>query len=886
MQLLLALVILALLYLFTQVRHLRKSVESLQRQLRELAREIPTRAFEDQTQEAASEPDLDLDPIGLEPEALAASHSPADSQSAVTTPPPQAAFAREQGAPSPQKHTATATSPVFFDRALTWLKRYFTEGNVIVRVGVIVLFFGVAFLLRYANQQGVLPVQLKLCSVAALGVALLAIGWRLRRMRVTYGLILQGGGLGILYITVFAALRLFHLIPPSISFALLVVMVILSAALAVLQNARSLAVMAVTGGFLAPILSASGQGDHVTLFSYYALLNAGIVAIAWFKAWRILNLLGFVFTFVIASLWGVLNYTPANLPSAQFFLVLFFLFYVSIAIFFARRQPPNLTGYVDASLVFGVPLVGFGLQAGIVYQYQYGLAWAAFALGVFYSLLLILCRRFGGATYRLLAEAYLALAAVFLSLAIPFALDGEWVASVWALEGAGVLWVSLRQRRQLGAAFALALQVLAGVYFLAAQWHRDGEAFLVNSVFLGGVLLALSNGVSSYLLRHSSPDILRVIRRCSQPLLLLALTWWFLNGAQEALANIAPMYVYVAMLLFVATSCMVLGFLELKLQWSELRFTGFGLLLFMLLAAGWALQNLNHPGESWGYAGWLALFCVLSWLLYLRDRRPLAAVNAVGLHLLGWLLFAVLGTTELVWFVVDTLNLADSWECLALVPVSLLLTWCVLKLNVWPWTDHYASYLIYGSSPLVAFMALWSVAISATSAGSFLPLQYVPLLNPLDLTQLAVFFTGFYWWRKVCSVGVIKVSRSHGWAVIAALVFVWCNAMLLRSLHHWSGVSYELNAIVNSALAQAALTIFWALLGLSVMFIATRKHWRNTWLVAAVLLAVVVAKLFLMDMRDSNTLEAIVSFIAVGILLLVVGYFSPLPPKAKVPLAE
>ena len=875
--------ILALLYLFIRVSQLRKSVEFLQRQLTELARVKANSAPDNKTQELSSEPDLDLDPLDIGPDDLPLKKSKVVGHSlhAAKTSSLTDSGGSEEREPARGEYSAPVTFPAFFDRALTWFKRYFTEGNLIVRVGVVVLFFGVAFLLRYANQQGVLPVQLKLCSVAALGALLLATGWRLRGTRVTYGLILQGGGLGILYITVFAALRLFELIPPTMSFVLLVLTVTVSASLAIMQNSRSLAVMAITGGFLAPVLSASGQGDHVTLFSYYTLLNAGIVTTAWFKSWRILNVLGFVFTFVIASLWGVLNYTPANLPSAQFFLILFFLFYVFIAMLFARRQPPNLKGYVDATLVFGVPLIGFGLQAGMVYQYKYGLALAALILGVFYSLLLMLCRRFGNNTYRLLSEAYLALAAVFLSLAVPFAFDGEWVASVWALEGAAVLWVSLRQKRQLGAIFALALQLLSGVYFLSAQVHRGDESLLLNSVFLGGVILALSHGFSSYLLRNCTQDIIRAIRLLSQPLLLLALTWWFLNGAQEVFANVTSLYVYVAIMVFVAGSCAVLGFLEIKLQWSELRYTAFGLLLFMLLSVAWALQTLHHPGAYWGYGGWFALLAVYTALLYVRDYRVLAAVNTVWLHLLGWLLFAVLGTTELVWFVADKLNLNDSWKILAFVPISVMLIWCILKLNVWPWAKHYTSYLTYGSFPIIAFLAVWSIGVSASNAADFSPLPYVPLINPLDLVQLAVFLTGIYWWRDVCLLSLIKVTKPQGWAVVAVLVFVWFNAMLLRSLHHWSGVDYELSAIMNSTLAQAALTIFWALVGLLTMFVATRKHWRTTWLAAAALLTIVVAKLFLMDMRDSNTLEAIVSFIAVGILLLVVGYFSPLPPRRQ-----
>jgi uncharacterized membrane protein len=96
---------------------------------------------------------------------------------------------------------------------------------------------------------------------------MLGIGWRLRVSRPGYALIVQGGGVGLLYLTLFAAFRLYQLLPAALVFILLTAMAILSALLAVLQDSRSLAAMAVTGGFLAPLLASTGGGSHVMLCS-------------------------------------------------------------------------------------------------------------------------------------------------------------------------------------------------------------------------------------------------------------------------------------------------------------------------------------------------------------------------------------------------------------------------------------------------------------------------------------------------------------------------------------------------------------------------------------------------------------------------------------------
>src|SRR5690606_4939961 len=94
--------------------------------------------------------------------------------------------------------------------------------------------------------------------------------------------------------------------------------------LAVLQDARTLAVLGILAGFLAPVWLSTGSGNHVALFAYYAVLNAAIFAIAWMRPWRVLNLLGFAFTWGIGIAWGVLAYRPEHYASTQPFLLLFF----------------------------------------------------------------------------------------------------------------------------------------------------------------------------------------------------------------------------------------------------------------------------------------------------------------------------------------------------------------------------------------------------------------------------------------------------------------------------------------------------------------------------------------------------------------------------------
>ena len=115
--------------------------------------------------------------------------------------------------------------------------------------------------------------------------------------------------------------------------------------------------------------------------------------------------------------------------------------------------------------------------------------------------------------------------------------------------------------------------------------------------------------------------------------------------------------------------------------------------------------------------------------------------------------------------------------------------------------------------------------------------------------------------------------------VVAALAFLWLNGILLRSIHHWADVPYRFDPMMRSVIVQAALSIFWTILALALMVTATRMARRGVWMLGAALMGVVVVKLFVIDLSHVGGIERIVSFIGVGVLMLVVGWFAPVPPR-------
>ena len=762
---------------------------------------------------------------------------------------------------------------------------FFTSGNVVLKIGIIIVFFGVAFLLKYAAQRNMIPVEFRLIGVAVSGMVLLGIGWRLRITRAGYGLVLQGGGVGILYLVVFAAAKLYNFLPIPLSFTVMIGLVALSCMLAVLQESRSLAAFGIVGGFLAPVLMSTGQGSHVLLFSYYALLNAGILGIAWFKSWRELNLIGFVFTFAIGTLWGSTGYQAEFFSSTEPFLVLFFVFYILISILFAHRQPINLRGFIDGPLVFGLPLIVSGLQYFLVKDFQYAMAFSALVLGLFYLTLAIFLWRRLIFSMRLLCEAFLAVGVVFGSLAIPLALDGQWSASMWALEGAGMVWVGLRQRRVLARHFGLLLQFSAGFIFLDTVWYPLSATPFANQYFLGCLFLALAALFSCYFLDRYCSELKKWEQYFSLPLMIVGLVWWYIGGLREVDKQITLQEKENGFLLFCSASSILMGMATKKLPWQRLELSLYLQLpaLVLLLAVSFIhFHNSSHFLEGWGVVAWPIGFIIQYRILYLfADKWPKR--NMIAWHLgTMWLLLFFL-CHEGAWAVRQLTGLSDIWTliCWALLPsLTILLLLYLGRGSFWPIGKHAFVYLGLGSV-LPAFGLIFWTLVSFSVAGDPAPLVYIPLVNPVELAGLVVIIILVLWVlsRKNCGYSLKHLPERESFWGLGILFFLWINSVVARSVHFFAGIPYNFNSLYNSVVFQAAIAALWGFGALAITIWATRKGRRPLWGVGATLLGMVVLKLFVVDLSGTGTIARIVSFLVVGVLMLIIGYFSPLPPK-------
>jgi uncharacterized membrane protein len=780
--------------------------------------------------------------------------------------------------PIPPSPRPTAPSrPDFATKAVRAVQRWFTVGNVPVKIGVLVLFAGVAALLKYGADQGwfTLPPELRLAGIAAAALGALAFAWRKRESNRTFALSLQGGAIGVLLLVVFAAFKIFGLMPAGAAFALSIVLVAGAGMLAVLQDAKSLAVFALLAGFLAPIWLSTGSGNHVALFSYYAVLNAAIVGIAWYKSWRVLNLLGFVFTFGIGTAWGLFDYAPEKYATTQPFLALFFVFYLLIPLLFARRQPASRRDFIDGCLVFGMPLVVFSLQAGLMQggtfeDSRLPLAFCALGLGVLYAGLSWLLRR--RESYDTLAHSYALLAIGFATLAVPLALSAQATACVFALEGAALAWLGLRQSRLLPQLTGAGLQLAAAVaFFIASADAASGYAptampMFANAAFMSALLIAVAGFASAWAYRGRFGGVALLYY-------LWGLAWWLGNGAVEILTHLGHRNEPDAMLAFAALTGWLAAEVHRRRPATALAWTTLAALASAVPLALW--QSGAHQQPFAGHGGWAWLaYAVLGVrsLMCLRDSEHRLAGAA---QFVWWLVWPLVASLLLAWLPEHVEGMGDGWQAgLIALPWLVVVAFALFR---WHWLaaplggrfDAWRTPLL---GTLFAALGLWWMG-SLFVAGGAAPLPWIPVLNPMELAQLATLVLLLRWWMPEA-----RVLPPTQIVLLSTLAFVWITSVVLHAVHHWGGVPWS-DSLISGSLAQTSLTVTWSVLGVLGWVIGSRRGQRMLWLGGAVLMAVVLAKLVFVDRQHLGNLLGIGSFMAYGLLCTVVGYLAPAPPR-------
>jgi len=366
--------------------------------------------------------------------------------------------------------------------------------------------------------------------------------------------------------------------------------------------------------------------------------------------------------------------------------------------------------------------------------------------------------------------------------------------------------------------------------------------------------------------------------------------WWLAAGGFELVRQLPRAEEVHAVLAWVVAGVALALVLARPLAWPRLAGAGIALLPAMAVAA---LGDFDAARTTLTTYGWIVWPC--AWFVHWQalraaeTLRPGAAEGKPAALDAGTLLPSVHAVSAVA-LVVQIAWEASEWTgrstahytawtpCAAALPAIAYLLLVVRFRNTarWPLSVQQRAYTMLAGMPMAGLLAAWFIAVNVLSPGDASPLPYLPLVNPLDITLGLALWAVAAWAARFAAIPERALYR-----LIGAGLFVALNGIVLRTAHHWGDVPWRLSSLLASKPLQAALTLTWTLTALTAMVVATKRRLRPLWMLGAALLAAVVAKLFLVDLSALSGLPRVVAFLGVGILLLVIGFLSPLPPAAQ-----
>lgn len=350
--------------------------------------------------------------------------------------------------------------------------------------GIIFVVLTVAFSLKLAIDNNWIGPGTRVVMGGIVGVALLYTGERLRgRGLRQFASVLSGGGILVLYLSDYAAYNFYNLIPQPVAFLLMAAITAIAVALAVRLHALSIAILGLVGGFLTPLLLSTGHDNEVALFTYVALLDAGVLAVAYFKRWRSLDFLSFAGTVLMVLGWSLTYWSNEKLWTTFAFLTVFFVLYSLLAVFH-NTLAHRASRWFDVSLAYSNASFYFGLSYLLLLDAGYdhtSPASQALLVAVFFACLFYTVWRWNPED-RLLRYSYVAAAATFLTMALAIEFELHWVTMAWAVEALMLTWVGLRSGERAPRHAELAVFCAALVHWFA--WDLREFAYGVDPSFV------------------------------------------------------------------------------------------------------------------------------------------------------------------------------------------------------------------------------------------------------------------------------------------------------------------------------------------------------------------------------------------------------------------
>jgi uncharacterized membrane protein len=390
------------------------------------------------------------------------------------------------------------------------LEKFIGE-NLVNKIGIAILVLGIGYFVKYAidknwiNEIGRVAIGL-LCGGILIGLA-----HRLRKEFTAFSSVLVGGGIAVLYFTISLAFHDYHLFSQTLAFAMMVIVTAFAVLLSLAYNRIELAIVAIIGGFGSPFFVSTGQGNYIILFTYLLILNLGMLSLAYYKKWNLVNIICYFFTILIFGGWLISRFDfeiHQPLTVLLFALAFYMIFFAMNIVYNLKNVQPFKS--LELSLLLSNTFLFFSTGLYLLsspqlnhYKGVFTIIIGLFNLGFAYPLY----KR--GNTDKNLIFMLIGLVLTFISLAAPIQLKGHYITIFWAAEMVLLLWLSQKSGIKLIKQTSLLITGLLLVS-LVLDWFKiygSTSVYLIpfaNKAFITGIFTVIAIALKSRLLNNET----------------------------------------------------------------------------------------------------------------------------------------------------------------------------------------------------------------------------------------------------------------------------------------------------------------------------------------------------------------------------------------------
>ena len=512
------------------------------------------------------------------------------------------------------------------------------------RIGIVAMLVGVSYFLKFAFENNWIGPGGRIVIGLLSGIGLVLWSEQFRgRGYAAFSYSLKAIGIGTLYLSLWGAFQVYHLIPTAAAFMAMVLVTACTIALALSQDAELLASFALIGGFATPVLLSSGQNHEVVLFLYAGLLDLAILAMAIFRPWRRLLWGSFAGTAILFAGWFSDYYSEDQRAVTICFAALFAAIFAAIPLVSRYEKSKRFDGpSITLTLLPLLNAVCFFLVLYAMYYPATGtLTWFALVLAAFYlGISGAFKKRFPNQDSTFLSLLRAAIAIAFITIAIPLKLDDQWITIGWLIESAALLWVSEMVRANF-LRYLAAVALTLGIVRLLFFDHFQTEMLIFNARFATYLTaIAVLGGIAIFGKRHAMETEVPFIEAAVVALNLLALialTWEASDYFDRQMgmggrhihyyrqASVARDFSYSAIWLVYGAGLMTIGFRKRSafVRWQSLILIAFtiGKVFF---------YDVSQLGGSYRIVSFIGLGAVLLGIsfIYQRDWLKLSSHSA------------------------------------------------------------------------------------------------------------------------------------------------------------------------------------------------------------------------------------------------------------------